>query len=206
MNKTKKLFNILFISCLTLCSILCLSSCNNFKGKYFVPSEYIMAHASLTSTTTSSDGSIVYGIDIIYDSDITLNYIKYECNLYKNNKIIQTFTDEVPINGLYSMFIPLKTTNEYDFARVVCTGWSDENPNNFMRLRAKSRAEMLSCNHEYIIDAQINSISTNNKKDYMVINFESQTSYNSFRLMYDDYYSISGDVKVCMACGYYEKK
>lgn len=206
MTKIKSFCNLLIIICLTVFCIFGVLACSCSKGKYFVSSEYIMAHASLVSTTRSSDGTVEYGIDISHESDITLNYIKYKCQLYKDNKVIQTFKGEVPMKGMYSRYIPLKTRKEYDYARVICTGWSDENPENFVRLRAKSESEMQKCGHKDMIDAQIYSTSTNSKNDFMIINFNSQTIFDSFRFMYDDYCVISGDVKVCMSCGYYKKR
>lgn len=109
------------------------------------------------------------------------------------------------MNGLYSRYIPLKTTKEYDHAKVVCTGWSDENPANFVRLNAKNSVEMQQCGHNNLISAKIDSVRTNSKNDYMIINYSSTTAYGDFRFFYDNYLSIKVEnAKVCVDCGYYE--
>lgn len=176
------------------------------KGKYFVDSDYIIATASLTSTVKNEAGEVeYYGIDISHDSDIKLNSIKYKCELYVNGKVIETFEGEVPMNGLYSRYIPLKTTNQYDHAKVICTGWSDENPDDFVRLRAKNISQMKQCSHNNLISAEIDEIKTNNKNDYLIIKYSSNTAYGDFRFFYDTYTKINvSNVKVCIDCGYYE--
>lgn len=175
-------------------------------GKFFVDSEYIISTASLTSITKNDKGEIIEsGIDISHDSDIKLNSIKYKCELYSNGKVVETFEGEVPMNGLYSRYIPLKTTKEYDHAKVVCTGWSDENPANFVRLNAKSAVQMQQCGHKNLISAKIDTWRTNNKKDYLILNYSSNTAYGNFRFFYDTYTTINAEnVKVCVDCGYYE--
>ena len=199
----KKFFSIFFIG-IMICAIFTMFGCTN--RKYFVDSEYIIATASLTSTTKNDKGEIIeYGIDISHDSDIKLNSIKYKCELYSNGKVVETFEGEVPMNGLYSRYIPLKTTKEYDHAKVVCTGWSDENPANFVRLNAKSVAHMQQCGHKNLISAKIDTWRTNNKKDYLILNYSSNTAYGNFRFFYDTYATINAEnVKVCVDCGYYE--
>jgi hypothetical protein len=201
----KSISALIFCILITITSLMC--ACGSVKGKYYVESQYIIATASLTSTVgNASTGEIdYYGIDISYDSDIKLNSLSYKCDLYSDGKIIETFEGEVTLNGLYSKYIPLKTKNEYEHAKVVCTGWSDENPTNFVRLNAKSSAEILKCGHKNLIDAKVESIKTNSKKDYLIINYKSNTAYNNFRFYYDNYVSISVEkIKVCVDCGYYE--
>lgn len=199
----KKILSVLIV-CFIVCGTFTIGGCT--KGKYFVGSEYIIATASLTSTTKNKDGEIIeYGIDISHDSDIKLNSIKYKCDLYLNGKVIETFEGEVQMNGLYSRYIPLKTTNEYEHAKVVCTGWSDENPANFVRLNAKSAVEMQQCGHKNLISAKIDTWRTNSKRDYLILNYISNTAYGNFRFFYDNYITINTEnVKVCVDCGYYE--
>lgn len=197
-----------FIVCSIMFAIFTFLGCDAVsKGKYFVDSEYIISTASLTSIVRNEKGEIeYYGIDINHESDIKLNYIKYKCELYSNSKVIETFEGEVPMNGLYSRYIPVKTTKEYDQAKVVCTGWSDENPANFVRLNAKNSAQMQQCVHRNLILAKIDTVTTNNKNDYMVLHYTSNTVFGNFRFFYNTYISslLAKNVKVCIDCGYYE--
>lgn len=174
--------------------------------KYFVDFEYIIATALFTSTIKNAKGEVIeYGIDISHDSDIKLNSIKYKCELYLNDEVVETFEGEVPMNGLYSRYIPLKTTKEYDHAKVVCTGWANENPANFVRLNAQSAIQMQQCGHKNLISAKIDNWATNSKNDYLILYYSSNTAYGSFRFFYDTYTTISArNVKVCVDCGYYE--
>lgn len=201
----KKITLFLFIGIISITQFF-LFGCTFNKGKYYVSSDYIIATASLSGKIENlKTGEFTYMVDIKIDSDITLNYIKYKCELYKDDKVIETFEDELKMNSLYSDFIPLKTKKEYDHAKVVCSGWSNENPENFMKICAKSEGQMQQCGHENFIFATITSYRTNNKKDYLVINYSSNTSLTEFRFYYDKYVTISGiNVKVCPLCGYYE--
>lgn len=201
----KKIVCILAI-CMFVFTSLLFSGCTP-KGKYFVDSKYIISYASLTGTEQNlSTGETTYMVDIIHESDITLNYLKYKCELYKNNEVIETLEGEVSINGLYARYIPLKTTKEYDHAKVVCTGWSDENPANFVRLNAMGSSEMLQCKHNNLIDAKYDQMHTNSKRDFMIIYYTSNTAYGEFRFFYETFSTNinSYDMKVCLDCGYYE--
>lgn len=201
------------LSCLSLMFIISgcnISNCNLLdsfeqdKGKYFVDSQYIISYVVLSSTTTSNNGKITYGIDIIHESDIELNYLSYKCELYSNDTVIETFEGEVPMQSLFSKFVPLKTSNQYEHAKVVCTGYSDENPDDFVRLNAMSPAQMRACQHKDLITASINDISTNNKNDFLLLNFSSATAFGDFRFFYDTYKKVDFEnVQVCVDCGYY---
>lgn len=75
----KKILSVLiiYIVAFSAFSLVGCEDLTNSKGKYFVDSDYIIATASLTSTTKNANGEIeYYGIDISHDSDIKLNYIK----------------------------------------------------------------------------------------------------------------------------------
>ncbi len=201
----KKILNIFILLIMSICLCL-LTSCTLPKGKYFVEDNYIIATANLTGISTNTDTGKIeyYMIDICHDSDIKLNAIKYKCDLYLDGKIIETFENEVPMNGLYSKYIPLQTTKEYDHAKVICTGWSDENPENFVKLKAKKTNEMRNCKHNNLISAKITSHKTNSKNDYITIYFSSTSAYGDFRFFYEEYKEINfTNVKVCTDCGFY---
>lgn len=184
-------------------SMIIFSGCNH-RGKYFVDSKYIISYASLSGTINKDDEEKrEYMVDITYKTEIKLNTLKYKCELYKNDEIIETFEDEIEIQGIYKHYIPLKTKKEFDKAKVVCTGYSDENPSNFNRLNAMTKSEMKNCEHKNLIKAEIENVTTNNKQSFCIINYKSSTAYNNFYFYYDNYQMVFGNVEVCMDCGYF---
>ena len=119
----------------------------------------------------------------------------------KNNAI------EVVMNGLYKSFIPLSTTKQFDHAKITCTGRSNEDTNNLVRLNAKSPNDMRACPHAHKIPATIETWSTNSIQDYSVLNYHSDTPYGDFRFFYENKQSsMYSSVNVCLDCGYYEKR
>ena len=204
--KSKIFLSSLIVVSLAFFCLGCNSIPSSLKGKYFVGSEYIISYASQNSITTDQDGNKIYGIDIIHKHDIKLNYLSYKCELYSGDTVIETFEGEIEISGFYAAFpyIPVKTTKQYDHAKVVCTGYSDENPSDYVRLNAMTATQMRNCQHKNLITATIKSYSTNSKKDFIILNYSSTTILGDFCFFYEGYPTItSSDVKVCANCGFY---